>query len=172
MDTWGLTQSLWQSMEGFPSISEGFESDWHLLFVLGYVAWILMTGALYAGSESCCSHRDCYSLAAHSSEAGFESHRVFYWWLLAVHRVVKMRICQHCQQQCDIVKSKVVLSKPGWRLESAYPYQQSYFPPLGWSRHSVLGRQAGSYLHWAAGWSVGTCWGAEFFIDSLYFNTN
>lgn len=30
-----------------------------------------------------------------------------------------MRVCQHCRHWYDIVKSKVVISKPGWRLESA-----------------------------------------------------
>lgn len=158
MDAWGLTQSPLQSMERFPSVSEGFGSGWHLLFILGYVAWILIMGALYTDYKSRCSHRDCYSLAAHSSEAGFENHSVFCWWLLAVRRVIKMRVRQHCQQQCDIVKSKVDVSKPAWRLESAYLYQQSFFAPLlGWRRQAVLGKQAGSYLHWAAGWSVDTC---------------
>ena len=153
LDAWGLTQSPLQSMERFPSISEGFGSDWHLLFILGYVAWILIMEALYTDYKSCCSHRDCYSLAAHSSEAVFENHGVFCWWLLAVCRVIKMRVRQHCQQQCDTVKSKVVISKPGWRLESTYLYQQSLFAPLlGWSRQAVLGKQAGSYLRWAEGW--------------------
>lgn len=109
-------------------------------------------GALYAGYKSCCSHRDCYSPAAHGSEAVFEKHSVFCSWLLAVFRVIKMRVSQQCQQQCDIVKCEAVVSKPGWRLESAYLYQKSLFAPLlACSRQAVLDRQAGSYLHWAAG---------------------
>lgn len=154
MDTWGLTQSSLQPLERFPSISEGFGSDSHL-FILGYVAWILITGSLYVDYKSCCSHRDCYSLAAHSSEAVLEIHRVFCWWYLAVHRLIKMRVCQHCKQQCGVVKSKVVISKQ--RLESAYPYQHGLFAPLlGWNRQTVLGKQVGSYLRWAAGWRVDT----------------
>lgn len=114
--------------------------------------------ALYADYKSLCSHRDCYSLAALSSEAVFENRSVFCWWLLAVYRDIKMRVCQHWKQQCDIVKCQVVTSKPGWRLGSAYLHQWSLFAPLlGWSKQTVLGRQAGAYLHWAAGWRVGTC---------------
>lgn len=128
-------------MERFPSISESFESDWLLLFVLGCVARILITGALCAGSEPCCSQRLLFTSSS-QPRSWFESHCVFCWWLLAVHRVVKMRrVCQHCQQQCDTVKSKVVISKPGWRLQSAYSYQQSLYPH-SWLKQTFCSWQA------------------------------
>lgn len=77
LDIWGLTQNPLQSMQSFPNISEGFGSEWHLLFILGYAAWILIAGAVYTGYKSCCSHRDCHSPAAHSAEAVLEIHRMF-----------------------------------------------------------------------------------------------
>lgn len=145
---WGLTQSQLQSTERFPSISEGFGSDWHLLFILGYVAWILITEALYTDYKSCCSHRDCYSLAAHSSQAVFENHSVFCWWLLANHRVLKIRVCQHCQQQCDTVKSKVVTSQVGdWKCLSV---QAELIYSTPWLKYSGLSWQE-SWLLFALG---------------------
>ena len=77
LDIWGLTQSPLQSVQSFPNISEGFGSEWHLLFILRYAAWILIAGAVYTGYKSCCSHRDCHSPAAHSAEAVLEIYRMF-----------------------------------------------------------------------------------------------
>lgn len=156
MDAWGLTQSHCSQWKGFHQFQKALDQT-GISYLFWDVAWILITGALYTNYKSCCSHRGCYSWAAHSSEAGFENYGVFCEWLLAVHRVIKMRVCQCCQQQCDTVKSKVVIGKLGWRLGSAYLYQQSLFAPLlGWNRQAVLGRQAGLYLNCAPRWSVDT----------------
>lgn len=128
-------------MERFPSISESFESDWHLLFVLGYVAWILITGALYAGSVMLLSQRLLFTSSSQLWSWFWEPLCVLLTAFCCPQTCGHMRVCQHCQQQCDIVKSKVVLSKPGWRLESAYPYQQSLFPH-SWLKQILCSWQA------------------------------